>query len=171
MAMQPNLREHCLPADPIEGVFKVKEKKPLVLHGNEVVVEDGVGCMDNSLGATLDADTNLKGSKVCLGVSSSLFGHAFGRPSTKRFANSDWAMAAGFFESGKEITPTEIRRNGFRDFSCGERVDDACHGLKKHVSVVRGHAFPKVCCSGCGRASRGEGVKGGESGEDFGIGE
>ena len=56
-AMPPDLREHHLTANPVEGILEIKKKEPLVLHVYVVVVVDGVGGVDDGLRAAESLDS------------------------------------------------------------------------------------------------------------------
>ena len=86
--------EHCSAIDAIEGIFKVQKEDPLVLHVDAVVVEDGVGCMNDGLGAALDANPDLMRREVVVCVGGGLSGDTLGRPPPNSIADGDWTMAA-----------------------------------------------------------------------------
>ena len=127
--------------------------------------------MNNGFSAALNAYTDLERGEIVLGVGGGLTGDAFSRPAPKSLADSNGAMTTRLLHSGKQVAAAEVGRNGIRDFSGGDGVDDACHRGKERDPTIGGDALPEVRGSASGRAAGGEGVKGCEGREDFRGGE
>ena len=143
-AVSADFLQHLLSTDPIEGVLEINLEDPLVVVGDAVVVEDGIGRVYDGLRATPHANSYLKGGEIGDCVSCGLSGHAFGRPTPNSFSYGNRSMSAGFLDSGKQVATTKKRGDEGGGFAGGKKVDDPCHRGEKGVAAVGSNGSPEM---------------------------
>ena len=159
-ALGADLLQHPLSTDAIEGIFEVDLQDPFVAAVDAVVVQEGIGRVNDGLCSSLDPNSKLKRTEVGGRICRRFLGDAFGRPTAECFANCNGAMPTRLLESSEEVAAREEGSDGGRRFPRSQSVDDARHGGKKCVAAIRSDGLAEVGSAGCRGASGRKGVEG-----------